>query len=252
MPKIVNHDEYRQELLAKSLSLFTRKGYTNITMEEIAAEIGVSKGILYHYFPSKEKMLAQMISWTGYQNTEEYINRTSSVEKVRDRFDMIVDYWKEKGKLYENIMLLAFDMYRNTDIKHWKTLYDVFAERYTAGMSKRLNISRQFAHSIFIYFLGLSFHSIATGSNTDEYNKQIDFLDVIFRPLIVDAPEDIDKAAQAFKKVYKTFLANLPVVEKDTVKKKMKNTKTVKAEKKLKRVKTEQKILISNKSNKKQ
>ncbi len=252
MPKIVNHDEYRRELLTKSFNLFTRKGYTNITMDEIAAEIGVSKGILYHYFPSKEKMLAQMISWTGYQNTEEYIRRTSSVEKVRDRFDMIVDYWREKGKLYESILLLAFDMYRNADIEHWKPLYDLFAERYTAGMSERLNISRQFAHSIFIYFLGLSFHSVATGSDTKEYNKQIDFLDVIFRPLIVDAPEDLDKAAQKFKDVYKTFLADLPVVKKGSVQKKIKNTKTVKAEKKIKRVEPKQKKLISNKSNKKQ
>jgi len=237
MPKIVNHDEYRQKLLEKSYDLFTRKGYNNINMKEIAAEIGVSTGTLYHYFPSKENMLAEMISWIGMENTEEYIKRTSSVESIRDRFDMIVDYWKEKGKLYENILLLAFDMYRNTDIEHWKPLYDTFAERYTAGMSERLNISRQFARSIFIYFLGLSFHAIATGSDTDEYNKQVDFLDIIFRPLIVDANKDMDEAAQKFKEVYKTFLASLPVAKKETIKKKMENTQILKAGKCLKKAK---------------
>jgi len=126
------------------------------------------------------------------------------------------------------------------------------AERYTAGMSERLNISRQFARSIFIYFLGLSFHAIATGSDTDEYNKQVDFLNVIFRPLIVDANHDVDKAARKFKVVYKTFLANLPVVKKETVKKKMENTQTLKAGKELKKTRTKQKLLVSNKSNKKQ
>lgn len=252
MPKIVNHDEYRQELLEKSYHLFTRKGYNNINMKEIAAEIGVSTGTLYHYFPSKENMLAEMISWIGFENTEEYIKRTSSVESVRDRFDMIVDYWKEKGKLYESILLLAFDMYRNTDIEHWKPLYEAFAERYTAGMSERLNISRQFARSIFIYFLGLSFHAIATGSDTEEYNKQVDFLNVIFRPLIVDANQDVDKAAQRFREIYKTFLANLPPVNKETINKKMENSQTVKAGKKLKKPGTKQNKLISNKSNKKQ
>lgn len=250
MPKIVNHDEYRQELLEKSYHLFTRKGYNNINMKEIAAEIGVSTGTLYHYFPSKENMLAEMISWIGFENTEEYIKRTSSVENIRDRFDMIVDYWKEKGKLYESILLLAFDMYRNTDIEHWKPLYEAFAERYTAGMSERLNISRQFARSIFIYFLGLSFHAIATGSDTEEYNKQVDFLNVIFRPLIVDANQDLDRAAQKFKEVYKNFLANLPAVKKKTIKKKMENTKTPKVGKKINKTKT--KKLVSHKSNKKQ
>jgi AcrR family transcriptional regulator len=229
MPKIVNRDEYRQVLLDKSFLLFTRKGYTNINMKEIAAEIGVSTGTLYHYFPSKENMLAEMISWIGYKNTEEYIQRTSSIESIQDRFDMIVDFWKEKGGLYKQILLLAFDMYRNTDMEQWKPLYEVFAERYTAGMSERLNISRQFARSIFIYFLGLSFHSLATDS-TDEYNKEIDFLDAIFRPLIVDAPEDSEKAANIFKKIYSTFLMNSLVSEKAAMAKKIKNSRIKKAE----------------------
>lgn len=238
MPKIVNHDEYRQELLDKSFLLFTRKGYNNISMKEIAAEIGVSTGTLYHYFPSKEKMLAEMISWIGYINTEEYIQRTSSVESVRDRFDMIVDFWKEKGELYKQILLLAFDMYRNTDIAHWKPLYAVFAERYTVGMSERLNISRQFARSIFVYFLGLSFHSLATDS-ADEYDREIDFLDAIFRPLIVDAHDNVDEASKKFKEVYNTFLARTLVSEKVSVTKmsnhprpkEIKNTKIKKTKK---------------------
>lgn len=241
MPKIVNHDEYRQNILEKSFHLFTSKGYNNINMKEIAAEIGVSTGTLYHYFPSKEKMLAEMISWIGYENTEEYIKRTSSVESIHDRFDMIVDYWKEKGRLYENILLLAFDMYRNTDMEQWKPLYSIFAERYTAGMSERLNISRQFARSIFIYFLGLSFHLIATDS-TDEYNKQVDFLDIILRPLIVEAPEDMDKTAQKFKEIAGTFLLNKFVSPRTTIVKKNKNTSARKNKNtKIKKAKTKRK-----------
>jgi AcrR family transcriptional regulator len=261
MPKIVNHDEYRQALLEKSFHLFTRKGYSNVNMKEIAAEVGVSTGTLYHYFPSKERILAEMISWAGLENTEEYIRRTISIENIKDRFDMIISLWREKGELYEKILLLGFDMYRNTDIKQWKTVYEVFAERYIAGMSERLNISRQFARSIFIYFLGLSFHGIATNSS-EEYNKEIDFLDVIFRPLIVDAHEDVDKASQKFKKVHKTFLANEDiektsqrfkevfktflanslVTEKMIVTKKIKNKTEKKTETKTGKIKTKRKV----------
>jgi AcrR family transcriptional regulator len=233
VPKIVNRKEYRQELLEKSFYLVTRKGFNNVNMKEIATEIGVSTGTLYHYFPSKENMLSEMIAWIGYENTEEYIKRTSTVESIRDRFDMIVDFWKEKGKLYENILLLGFDMYRNAGLEEWKPLYAYFAERYTAGMSERLNISRQFARSIFIYFLGLSFHSIATDS-TDEYNKQIDFLDIILRPLIVDAPDDMEKAAREFKEITRIFLMNSLVTEKKTIVKIIKETKPKKAKTKAK------------------
>jgi AcrR family transcriptional regulator len=218
MPKIVNHDEYRQELLKKSLRLFSRKGYHNINMKEIAAENGVSTGSLYHYFPSKENMLAQMIAWLGDENVDEYIRRTSSIESVRERFDMIIDYWKENRELYQNIMLLAIDVFRNVDMKQWKEVYAFFAERYTAGMSERLNISRQLAKSIFIHFLGLSFHSLAF-DEPDEYNSQIDFLNTILRPPIVDAPNDLEKAAQKLKKITRTVLMNPLVPEKTTIEK---------------------------------
>ena len=225
MPKIVNHDEYRQKMLEKSLYLFTRKGFSNLNIKQIAAEIGVSTGTLYHYFSSKENMLAEMMAWLGDKNVDEYTRRTTSVESIHDRFDMIVDFWREKGELYENIILLAIDVYRNVDIAQWKELYSFFAERYTDGMSERLNISHQFARSIFIYFIGLSFHSLAF-DGTSEYNKQIDFLDIIFRPLIVDAPEDMEKAAQKFKEITRLFLMNTLVPEKTTAaKKKINKTK---------------------------
>lgn len=218
MPKIINHDEYRQELLKKSLRLFTRKGYHNINMKEIAAENGVSTGSLYHYFPSKENMLAQMIAWLGDENVDEYIRRTGSIDSVRERFDIIVNYWKENRELYQNIMLLAIDVFRNVDMKQWKEVYSFFAERYTAGMSERLNISRQLAKSIFIHFLGLSFHSLAF-DESDEYNSQVDFLDTILRPPIVDAPDDLEKAAQKLKKVTRTVLMNPLAPEKTTTEK---------------------------------
>jgi AcrR family transcriptional regulator len=225
MPKIVNHNEYRQKLLEKSLSLLTHKGYSNVNMKEIAAEIGVSTGTLYHYFPSKENMLAEMLAWLGNKNVDEYTNRTSSVESIHDRFDMIVDFWKEKGELYKNILLLAIDVYRNVDSEQWKEVYSFFAERYTEGMSERLNISQQFARSIFIYFIGLAFHSLAF-DGISEYNKQIDFLETIFRPVIVDAPEDREQASYKIQEVISNMLMKTSVTEKTTAaKKKIKKTK---------------------------
>lgn len=224
LPKIVNHDEYREKMLEKSLYLFTRRGYSNINMKQIAAEIGVSTGTLYHYFPSKGKMLIEMIAWVGDKNVDEYIRRTNSAEGIHDRFDMIVDFWKEKGELYENIMLLAIDVYRNVDIGQWQELYSFFAVRYIDGMSEKLKISRQFALSIFIYFIGLSFHSLAL-DGTKEYNKHIDFLGAILMPLIVDAPDDMEKSSQKFKEITRDVLMNKSIPLKTTSIKKNKKSR---------------------------
>ncbi|BAZ28719.1 TetR family transcriptional regulator protein [Cylindrospermum sp. NIES-4074] len=61
MPKIVDHEQYRKELLGKCFDLFAQKGYGSITMREIAQNLGVSTGTLYHYFPSKESLFEHLV-----------------------------------------------------------------------------------------------------------------------------------------------------------------------------------------------
>jgi len=228
MPKIVNHDEQRLKMLEKCLYLFTRKGYSDVNMKQIAAEIGVSTGSLYHYFASKESILAGIIAWSGHSSVDEYIKRTSSVENICDRFDMILDFWKEKRELYKNIMLFAMNVYRNVDSGKWKAAYSFFSEAFISCMSERLNISRQFARSIFIHCVGLSFHSLAFDGNR-ECDEEIKFFDKILRPPIVDAPDDMEKAADKFKEITSTILMNEFAIPKTAVIKKNKTTKTKKA-----------------------
>ena len=43
MPKIVNHTEYREELLEKCFELFARSGFQSVTMREIGKKLGISK-----------------------------------------------------------------------------------------------------------------------------------------------------------------------------------------------------------------
>jgi len=215
MPKIVDRNDYRQKLLERSLDLFTRKGYHNINMKEIAAELGVSTGTLYHYFPAKENMLAEMLAWISDQNISEYYRRYKSIESIHDRFDVLMTYLKESGDLYEKTMLLAIDFYRNSDSKQWKEVYSFFCDSYTGAWSERLNITPKFARFLYIYFIGLSFHSVAF-EESSEYNDQLDFLNTLFRPLIVDAPEDMEKAAKKIKEITRTELLKKSVSPKST------------------------------------
>ncbi|MEH1868389.1 MAG: TetR/AcrR family transcriptional regulator [Nostoc sp.] len=60
MPKIVDHEQYRKELLDKCFDLFAQKGYGSITMRQIAEGLRVSTGTLYHYFPSKQALFEQL------------------------------------------------------------------------------------------------------------------------------------------------------------------------------------------------
>lgn len=47
----------KERLIDTALELFALKGYTATTVKDIAKEAGVTDGLIYHYFSSKEELL---------------------------------------------------------------------------------------------------------------------------------------------------------------------------------------------------
>jgi AcrR family transcriptional regulator len=62
MPKV--YPGYRKEaksrVIKAAVSLFSKKGYHDTTMDDIAGELGVSRGAIYLYFESKEAILQEI------------------------------------------------------------------------------------------------------------------------------------------------------------------------------------------------
>lgn len=50
-----------EQLLETALSLFCEKGYHSTSIDDIVRQAQVSKGLLYHYFKSKEEVLAALV-----------------------------------------------------------------------------------------------------------------------------------------------------------------------------------------------
>ncbi|MEU6711632.1 TetR/AcrR family transcriptional regulator [Nonomuraea sp. NPDC046802] len=57
MPKIVDHDERRREVLAAARRVIVRDGIDAATTRAIAKEAGYSNGVLAHYFADKDEIL---------------------------------------------------------------------------------------------------------------------------------------------------------------------------------------------------
>lgn len=57
MPKIVDHDERRLELVDATWRIIARLGIEGATMREIALEAGFANGALKPYFPTKDMLL---------------------------------------------------------------------------------------------------------------------------------------------------------------------------------------------------
>jgi len=77
MPKVVPEykDRARARIVQAARLVFHRKGFRSSTMEDIAEEVGVSKGALYLYFPTKSDLLVAVQT----RSREEILERWSGL-----------------------------------------------------------------------------------------------------------------------------------------------------------------------------
>ena len=54
-------EKRRWEILAVGLDLFVRKGYSATKTQDISRAAGMSEGLLFHYFESKEKLYEELV-----------------------------------------------------------------------------------------------------------------------------------------------------------------------------------------------
>jgi TetR/AcrR family transcriptional regulator, cholesterol catabolism regulator len=61
VPRVVKHPDVRRaEILDRATGLFLRRGYDNVSLNDLIADAGVSKGAFYHWFPSKEALITAL------------------------------------------------------------------------------------------------------------------------------------------------------------------------------------------------
>jgi AcrR family transcriptional regulator len=63
-------DQRRRQLVDIGLELFSERAYDEIAIDDIAAQAGISKGLLYHYFPSKRDFYVAVIVEAGRELRE--------------------------------------------------------------------------------------------------------------------------------------------------------------------------------------
>ena len=110
MPKVV--PEYKEEARAKILEaarvVFAKKGYHDATMDDVAKEVGVSKGALYTYFESKEDLLKE-ISLKGHQALRKILRETDECSDLEVAMEEVYNRITEqfKGNLHTHFEVIA-------------------------------------------------------------------------------------------------------------------------------------------------
>lgn len=79
----------KTQIINTALRLFASKGFASTSVADIAREAGISKGLLYNYFPSKEKLLLGII---GQALTElsQTMEQAVEIENPAKRLEALV------------------------------------------------------------------------------------------------------------------------------------------------------------------
>jgi len=90
MPKDVDHDERREELLEAVWRVIARDGMERATIRTIAAETGWSSGVLAHYFADKEDIIGSAFAL--------------AIDRIRQRWDAKLDGLSGRAALFELVL----------------------------------------------------------------------------------------------------------------------------------------------------
>src|SRR3954453_11051836 len=84
-------DQRRRLLLEEGRSLFTQHPYDELSMATIAREAGISKALLYHYFPSKQAYFIATLQDAAQELLERV--RPDDGAPLRDQLEFALDAW---------------------------------------------------------------------------------------------------------------------------------------------------------------
>lgn len=105
MARTVNQEEYlakRNEILDIAQQLVQRKGYEEMSIQDILDALHISKGAFYHYFPSKPALLEALVERIC-EGVEQILCRVlalegqSTLEKL-NYFFAVIAQWKTREK----------------------------------------------------------------------------------------------------------------------------------------------------------
>jgi AcrR family transcriptional regulator len=99
-------DERRRQLLDLGADLFARYSYEELSMAKIAREAGISKALLYHYFPSKQAYFAATLEQAAHELAETTAPNPelSPVEQLAGSLDAYLGWVERHADAYAKLI----------------------------------------------------------------------------------------------------------------------------------------------------
>lgn len=120
MPKVLPEykEEAKRRIIEAAMDVIAERGCDQMTIDNVAKNLGVTKGAVYWYFKSREELLTAVMKrfQAGIEQTsfESFYNRPVEeiLLQVFDKFDQAGE--RERAMFFEMFAIAA----RNSDVRH--------------------------------------------------------------------------------------------------------------------------------------
>ena len=135
--------EKKEEILLSAVTIVNRRGYDGATMEEIAAELQMTKGSLYYYFKSKSDLMYQCHNLVFTQARQELENELvgifSAEEIIRNMISIHIEFAIEEKETF-NMLIEPSQVFSKEQLKtvlqlrkYYSSLFDQAIEKGIAS-----------------------------------------------------------------------------------------------------------------------
>jgi AcrR family transcriptional regulator len=109
-------EETRGAILGSALDLFAKNGYSSTTADSIARKAGVSKGLIFSYFKTKQDILLGVID-EGMQKALSGLNPVSNAKSPEDRLVKLISAWVETIKTQPMYVRLLLQLHLHDEFR---------------------------------------------------------------------------------------------------------------------------------------
>ena len=178
--------DIKDRILTRAEEMFLRFGYSKVTMDEIAANLGMSKKTLYKFFPSKEELVREII-YKMRCGVKDYIDdllandEMDFVEKLKRLMNLIGNQSsKLQGPLLE-------DLHRNIP-EVWQQINEFRKENVRQKFTQLINMGIEkgiFRKDVDQRLIVLTYSSAIQGLINPEILSQMPFsVEQVFESVI--------------------------------------------------------------------
>lgn len=147
MPKIIDHQERRSQILENSFQLFATIGYAGLSMRKIAKNMDMTTGMLYHYFSSKEQIFTDLLIAKQTKQIETFYQQ---VHTANNKEQALHQFLQTEEQDLRQLLSIAIEFHRH----HPEQDLLKIADLYKQAFQEYLGISDKESHHLLITILG--------------------------------------------------------------------------------------------------